>query len=789
MNEKIWRLGILIAVMAAFTALAAYGQGGTAVPKGIIPTPPESEELQVSIWVDKGAYTVGESITIHYSVNKPAYVYIWDIEPDGTANQIFPNSFPGGSDNYAPAGEHVVPGSWQVDLPVGTEYLQILATTTPVDPFAYLTGDPDQFRQQIEVQILGIIPASERSWNFTSFEIVSGAPPSYATLTITSDPSWATITLDGTYAGYTPRTLFVEQGFHRITISKAGYQSYNAMIFILGGGSRTIDAGHLTPLFPTNNPPTASFTYYPSAPMVYSPVQFSGSGSSDTDGWIVSYAWNFGDGSTGTGPLVSHTFLYPGSYSITLRVTDDDGASSEATQTVTIGAGNIPPTPSLTISPASVFLGGWVKFDGTGSSDADGTIVSYLWDPGDGSAPVQSTVPYRFYRYANPGTYTVTLTVIDDDGSSAGASAQVQVITTNIPPEAAFTYYPESPQIGEWIRFDASGSQDPDGTIATYSWNFGDGTSPVATENTYYYYRFTSARTYLVTLTVTDNDGASDSVSYPIAVGSAAEPPVASFTYTPVNPAVGQVVTFDASSSFDPDGLIIHYIWDLDGDGNDDASGPTAHAGYGSAGVANVRLTVIDNDGLSATVTQPIAISSGWGGPSGAPPMGNTPGIFVWGTDTWHITVNAGSGWSTPHSYRIELGTDGTFQGVNRSATGGVAPLGIIPTPTGGGKSLTFEGSLQIGSIDYSFTAPGADKIRMSLKLDIDGDGTLDQSTSFVYLRYSMVHPPYAPFVIGLAEGATDLIPASDFKIGFYSTFLAGYMHVFTTTISQLESL
>jgi len=785
MNGKKWRLVALVIVLAAFTALGAYGQGSGGVPKGIIPTPPESEELQVSIWVDKGAYAVGESITIHYSVNKPAYVYIWDIEPDGTANQIFPNSFPGGSNNYVSAGEHIVPGNWQVAPPLGTEYLQILATTTPVDPFVYLTGDPEAFRQQIEAQILGIIPVSERSWNFTSFEIVSGTPPTYISLTITSDPAGATMTLDGYYAGYTPRTMFVEEGFHRISISKPGYETWNTMIFILGGRPRTINAT-LTPLFPTNAPPNASFTYYPTSPTVYAPVQFDGTGSSDTDGSIVSYNWSFGDGSTSTGPFVTHTFFYPGTYPVTLRVTDDDGAYDEMTVSVIVGAGNLPPTASLAVTPASVFLGGWVKFDGTGSTDTDGTITSYLWDPGDGSTPMQSAVPYRFYLYSNPGTYTVTLTVTDDDGASATATAQVQVVSTNAPPEAAFTYYPESPRIGEWIRFDASGSNDPDGTIVTYAWNFGDGSTPVTTSNAYYYYRFPSSGTYLVTLTVTDDDGAADSISYPIAVGANLQPPVASFTYTPFTPVIGQTVTFDASSSFDPDGMILHYIWDLNGDGTDDASGPTAYATYHTPGIANVRLTVIDNDGLSSSVTQPIVISTG-GGPSGAPPMGNIPGIFVWGTNEWHITVNAGAGWGSPHSYRLELGTDGTFQNVNQTAGGGVAPLGIIPAPTDGGKSLIFEGSLQSGSIDYTFTAPGAEKIRMSLKLDIDGDGTLDESTGFIYLRYSLVHPPYAPFVVGIAEGATELTPGSDFKLGFYSTFFGGYMHVFTTTISELE--
>ena len=70
MNARMWRTGTILVLLLSLVTLAGWGQG--VAPKGIIPTPPESTALQVNIWVDRGAYAVGESITIHYSVNKPA---------------------------------------------------------------------------------------------------------------------------------------------------------------------------------------------------------------------------------------------------------------------------------------------------------------------------------------------------------------------------------------------------------------------------------------------------------------------------------------------------------------------------------------------------------------------------------------------------------------------------------------------------------------------------------------------------------------------------------------------
>ena len=870
MKRRTSRLGIAVLFLITFAAFTSLGQGNVA-PLGIFPSPPESSELEVRIWVDKAAYQDGDPIVISYSVNKAAYIYVWDILPDGTAVQMFPNAAPGGSANYVQAGEHTVPGNWRIAPPFGTEFVQILATTSPVDPFAFFSPDPEAFQAQIEVQILGILPTTERSWDFTSFEIVAEPPATYGTLVIDSVPAGASIAIDGQYAGYTPRTLFVSQGFHQITVSKPGYLGWQAATLIIGGITRTINVT-LVSLLPTNASPTADFSYSPTNPPVGAWVQFDGSGSSDSDGTVTSYAWNFGDGSTDSGVARWHRFNNPGTYIVILTVTDDDGAIDTMTQAVQVGSSNQAPVAAFSATPTNPMVDAWAQFDATASADSDGSIASYSWNFGDGSTDIGSMV---WHRFSAVGTYVVTLTVTDDDGATDSTSHAIQAGPSNQSPVAAFTfaptnplvdawvqfdasvasdpdgsianyawnfgdgstdigsvvwhrfsgagiyavtltvtdndgatntvtqtiqaggsvnaapagsfsYLPASPTIGEWVRFDGTGSTDSDGSISSYQWSFGDGTVPVS--GPVVYHQFT-AGTYVVSLVVTDDDGATDTAVQSVGVGAVLQAPVALFTFAPVAPAVGESVFFNASTSYDPDGVIVSYRWDLDGDGTDDAFTPTINATYNSPGVAMVRLTAIDNDGLSSTSTQGVVITA-TGGTPGVPSMGTTPGVFVWGTDSWHLTVNAGAGWFAPHSYRLELRSDESFQNIGQSSSGGVVPLGILPAPIDSGRTLVFDGSLQTGSVDYEFRVPDSSSIWMKLELDIDGDGTLDTSTSFVYLRNSMVRPPTSPFVVGLPSGSSDeLTPSLNFRVGSAISYSETTRFVFwSTTISSLES-
>jgi subtilisin family serine protease len=169
------------------------------------------------------------------------------------------------------------------------------------------------------------------------------------------------------------------------------------------------------------------------------------------------------------------------------------------------GGGNTPPTASFTHNCGTASLS--CTFDGTASSDPDGSIASYAWNFGDGTSGTGATVTHTF---AAAGTYTVTLTVTDNQGATGSTSRSVAVGAppANQPPVAAYTFTCNSLfGIIRWCTFNSSGSTDPDGTITARSWNFGDGTTGTGTSVTHFY---SGAGARSVTLTVTDNGGATD---------------------------------------------------------------------------------------------------------------------------------------------------------------------------------------------------------------------------------------------------------------------------------------
>jgi len=250
-----------------------------------------------------------------------------------------------------------------------------------------------------------------------------------------------------------------------------------------------------------NRPPVASFTESAHTVDTDETISFDASDSYDPDGTIVSYVWDFGDGTTGTGVSVQHAYSQDGSYTVTLTVTDDDGATdtAEATKTVL----NRSPVASFTESAHTVDTDETIYFDASASYDPDGTIVSYSWDFGDGNTATGVTVSHA---YADDGSYTVTLTVTDNDGATDSAHATKTVM--NRPPVAIFTESAHTVSTSENIHFDASESYDPDGTIVSYSWDFGDGNTATGATSDHAY---SEDGNYTVTLTVTDDDGASAS--------------------------------------------------------------------------------------------------------------------------------------------------------------------------------------------------------------------------------------------------------------------------------------
>jgi PKD repeat protein len=148
---------------------------------------------------------------------------------------------------------------------------------------------------------------------------------------------------------------------------------------------------------------------------------FDGSGSSDPDGTVASYAWDFGDGTSGVGVTPSHTYATAGAYTVVLTVTDNLGQTAQVSHGVTVAApANVAPTALFT----SVCTNLGCSFDGSGSSDPDGTVASYAWDFGDGTSGTGSAPSYI---YLAAGSYTVVLTVTDDLGQTAQVSHVVTV--------------------------------------------------------------------------------------------------------------------------------------------------------------------------------------------------------------------------------------------------------------------------------------------------------------------------------------------------------------------------
>ncbi|MDO8121480.1 PKD domain-containing protein, partial [Isoptericola sp. b490] len=283
-----------------------------------------------------------------------------------------------------------------------------------------------------------------------------------------------------------------------------------------------------------NHPPTAAFT----TATDFLSLTADASSSSDPEGGALTYAWNFGDGASGTGATTSHTYAADGTYTVSLTVTDPGGLTGTVTHDVTVVA-NRPPTALFTT--ATNFLS--VSVDGSGSSDPEGGALSYAWDFGDGSTGSGATTSHT---YASAGTYTVSLTVTDPGGLADTTTYDVTV-AANQSPTAAFTATPA----GLSVSVDGSGSSDPEGGALSYVWDFGDGStgSGATTSHTY-----ASAGTYTISLTVTDPGGLTDTVTHDATV-AVNQAPTAAFTATPA----GLSVSVDGSGSSDPEGGALSY--------------------------------------------------------------------------------------------------------------------------------------------------------------------------------------------------------------------------------------
>jgi len=353
-------------------------------------------------------------------------------------------------------------------------------------------------------------------------------------------------------------------------------------------------------------------------------VVFDGSGSYDTDGSIVRYLWDFGDGQTATGMEARHQYTAGGRYRVTLRVIDDTGAdNNRATDEIQVVV-NTPPQSVIGIrnlkseiqnSMFQTCVGDKIQFTGENSADPDGNLRKskksrYYWDMGDGKTAEGRRVSHT---YMTAGRYVCTLTVDDGSGvTNSRGQANMLVIVNQSPVARGGPDQVVCP--GETVVFDGRwsvvggqlsvvsgqsqrttdhGPRTTDHRLK-YHWDFGDGDMAEGERVTHV---FDKPGRYEARLTVTDNSETACNTDEDVVFVKVNASPVAeagpdkeAFTG-----GAHDAVFFDATRSSDPDGDLLTYYWDFGDDSHETT--PQAFHTYVRPGKYTVRLRVTDGEG------------------------------------------------------------------------------------------------------------------------------------------------------------------------------------------------
>lgn len=381
---------------------------------------------------------------------------------------------------------------------------------------------------------------------------------------------------------------------------------------------------------------------------------FDGSGSTDSDGSIINYTWNFtynGSPAYMYGSTPSYNFQILGFYNVTLNVTDDDYRYDEDIMMLQI-------VPQFPIANAGLNQTGKriLSLDGSSSTDPDGTIVNYTWNFTYGGSPIYLYGVNPSFDFNISGVYIIMLNVTDDDGLNGYDNVTITV--TIQPPNAVALHSPGGTLKGTRHVVGTS-SSDPDGLIINYTWNFTYNGNPVYRYTSHFWYTFNLEGVYVITLNVTDDDYRYDTDTTTITIIHLY--PVADATFT-VDDTNKGVKTFDGSGSYDSDGSISNYTWNFTYDGNPKTLyGVSSQFNFSIAGSYVVMLNVTDNDGHSSydnvtviiTLKAPVASA------------GNNRNVTK-----WNVIVFNGLGSSDEDGYIVNYTWNLTYGGVNYTLYG-----------------------------------------------------------------------------------------------------------------------
>ena len=368
------------------------------------------------------------------------------------------------------------------------------------------------------------------------------------------------------------------------------------------------------------------------------PVTLDGSGSSDADGDLLIYSWALTSRPGGSaaalsgaaGARPSFTPDLAGSYIFSLVVSDGKESSAAATATVIATASDTNAAPVAHAGVAqSVVVGKAVTLDGSGSSDANGDLLTFGWaftsKPGGSGAGLSSaTAVHPTFTPDVAGAYVIRLIVNDGKTNSAAASVLVTASTASVANAApvADAGSAQNVNTGSVVTLDGSGSSDADGDLLSFSWAFSarpNGSIAALSGPARVNPAFTPdvAGAYVVRLIV--NDGKANSAAATVVVtastASANAAPVAN-AGSAQNVDTGSVVTLDGSGSSDADGDLLSFSWAFSARPNGSAaalSGPAAVNPTFTPDVAGayvIRLIVSDGKANSAAATVTVTATA-----------------------------------------------------------------------------------------------------------------------------------------------------------------------------------
>lgn len=315
----------------------------------------------------------------------------------------------------------------------------------------------------------------------------------------------------------------------------------------------------------------------------------------------ANYEWYFGDGNSATTANPTNTYANSGSYSVILKIVSNGTIAATATKTITAYGQNASPKVSFTAqqgSSANAFT-----FNNT-SSSGSGSIISYLWEFGDGSPAVTGNLTsHTFPTLAIDQTYTVRLTVTGSSGCKISTTQNI-IIPAVYTVTGGFSYTKTSPcaPSHEVFTFVSTATGIPSGAVTT--WNFGDGnTATGSTANNTYTYQ----SVFTVVMKVTYNNQTLYTTQQNInAIGQDVTPAV-SF-YTQSTSTNGASYSYNSTCTI-AHGSISSYSWNY-GDGNSDTGPFTTHTyiQLATAKTYTVTLTAMGSSGCAASASQTVTV-------------------------------------------------------------------------------------------------------------------------------------------------------------------------------------